>query len=782
MTIQDLQPLIEPEVAVDVMTAFESFRSSTGGTDPMAFVEHLHRTGVLGDEAHRRVLAAARLLLEPAALDPTLTSVDDGAQVTVSDAGPARVPGGSRFNHLGVIGEGGMGQIFLAQDQDLLRKVAIKQLRPEMSSRPRIVGRFLTEVQITAQLDHPNVIPVYGLEVDPRGAIRYAMKFIQGKTLKDVIDETVTLHQDRKPIDEAHSLPTRLDIFLKVCDAIDYAHNKGVVHRDLKPPNIMIGRYREVYVMDWGIARVVSAREDKGLEEAVELARADGTDVHLELTQAGQVVGTPRYMSPEQAMGQTKDLDGRSDEYALGLILFELVSLRRAVPGTTAIDTLRNTLQAIKAPLVHLDPHHRIPGELQAVINKATQLDREDRYPTVAAMADDIRRFLRGEAVRARPDNPIQKLLRGMSRHREWTLAILLGVVLLGVLGFVRSEVQRQAQEAESFEHERRVKDLLSAVSKQGHLIDARFLRLEGALEGLATAATLALTRGAPAEERFYTGVDFATPGRQPPDLGSTKVYRWPVSLEWPVSVLRPGLALEEVAGKLQRLASLRRYFRTLFLQSVPEGIQPLSPEREREMLANEGVALDFAYVVLPEGVLHMFPGMGECPPDYDVRGAGFYTLSAHKYGRFWGSPYVDATEDSEGDELILPCTTSLYSDSGEFLGVAGVEMTFNRIIVQLLSLKTIPAVLETTLVDDAGRKIVDSRDLGKRFHAAKTDVGVELSLFEIPEVVSAIKQKRTGTIECSRGGKRELVAFYRLEMKGWYYVVEVDAREFFGR
>jgi len=164
-----------------------------------------------------------------------------------------------RFELQSVLGRGGMGTVFRAKQRELGRDVAFKQLDEDHADETR--ERFLREARITAQLDHPHIVPIYVLEVSPDSStIGYAMKLVEGKTLRTLLRETVAAYKARQPIDEEHSLTTRLDHFLKICDAMAFAHAHGILHRDLKPANMMIGRFNEVYLMDWGVARAIGAK------------------------------------------------------------------------------------------------------------------------------------------------------------------------------------------------------------------------------------------------------------------------------------------------------------------------------------------------------------------------------------------------------------------------------------------------------------------------------------------------------------------------------------------
>ncbi len=349
-------------------------------------------------------------------------------------ATPPTEPDRPRYALLGCLGKGAMGEVHVARDEDLLRKVAYKRMVPEVAQSRSLAARFFSEIQVTAQLDHPNIVPIYGLEV-ANDAIGYSMKLVQGSTLLRLIDEARDAAK-REPAGEPRRRARRLEIFLKVCDAVAYAHSKGVLHRDLKPENIMVGRYHEVYVMDWGICRLIGtvdhdtdSAETPSPAAAAVLAASFAAGAR---TQFGAILGTPAYMSPEQAAGRNTELDGRSDLYALGLILHEVVALAPAVSGTTLEGVLDRAQKASRDPLVHAVSRIPIPRELDAIIAKATAARPEDRYPSVTSFADDVRRFLAGEEVRARPDNSVQRIARTLGRHRMAMLATVCGLFVVG--------------------------------------------------------------------------------------------------------------------------------------------------------------------------------------------------------------------------------------------------------------------------------------------------------------------------------------------------------------
>lgn len=347
--------------------------------------------------------------------------------------GSAPIASGESYTLLESIDGGAMGEILLAKDNKLDRTVAYKRIYKKVAQLPGFMDRFIMEAQITAQLEHPSIIPVYAL-VSDGGEVGYAMKLINGKTMRDLINETGRQYRDSGEPDEKHTLPARLEHFLKVCDAMHYAHRKGVIHRDLKPINIMIGSYNEVYVMDWGIAKVVEVDRDTFGDKTVALGENKGAEV--DKTKRGQVMGTPQYMSPEQAGGEIDNFDHRSDIYALGLILFEIVTFHKAINGKTP-DQIR-----MRAIMGRIDPPPKYNKQkdeqevLLAIVKKATQFEPEDRYPTVEEFADDIRRFIHGDPVQALPEKLRHKILRWVSRHRRATINIVILTLLLSLIMF----------------------------------------------------------------------------------------------------------------------------------------------------------------------------------------------------------------------------------------------------------------------------------------------------------------------------------------------------------
>jgi serine/threonine-protein kinase len=708
---------------------WDAYRGEGGGDDAAAFLAWLHRRELLSTRDLCELLSGSRLELE----------AGDGA---AWKRGPA--DGGDRYRFLGPVGRGAMGEVHAAKDLRLKRHVAVKEMIAAQALRPVKVADFLHEIQITAQLDHPNIVPVYDLE-QGREHPAYSMKLVHGRTLADLIDAARKQYERGGPLDEDHVLEARLDHFLKVCDAVAYAHSRGVVHRDLKPENVMVGAFHEVYVMDWGLAKVIGEPERRDPAE---------------------VLGTPAYMSPEQALADQEHVGPLSDQYSLGLILYELAYLQRARGGSG----LRVVALAGRGAIDPVDRRAaRVPADLAAIVAKATAVDPEDRYADVEALADDVRRHQRGDSTEARPDNRWRALLRFMARHREVAMAGVLAVLLLAATLTIAAllDVQRVRQAA--LEREQRLSARLSQVAAQAARAERYFLRLEGLLEGLADSALHLLVGGARSDGRLYFSSDFDDPATAPADVVNVPRYVTPVSFGWPSFTLVDGVELAEVRPSLERLVRLRHQFRRTFLGSFSEtGLD----RGELDAMLRFGVApLIWAYVALEDGVHMSYPGHTGYPAGFDPRKRPWYGLGAGSRQPTWGNPYIDVN----GQGLILPCVEALISTAGDekLLGVAGIELTFDLIIDSLLSNPEIGDVRETYLVDGDGRVMVRTGARGAfapgGLHGNQE---LETETLSVSQVVAAIQQGRSGFVE--KDG--ELWVYQRLEALGWHLVVWLSA------
>ncbi len=327
-----------------------------------------------------------------------------------------------------------MGEIWLAEDTRIGRQVALKKLRAGRQERQ---ARFLVEAQVTGQLEHPSVVPLHDLGHDENGQPFYVMKFIQGRRLTDAIAD---YHAKKASSDWPSDLQFRrlLETFVSVCNAVAYAHSKGVLHRDIKPDNVMLGPYGETLVVDWGLAKVLG-QPDQPASTSVRLSGGASSSA----TQDGAIVGSPYYMAPEGAERGADAIDHLSDVYLLGATLYQILTAKPPRQGSSQQELI--DLARKGRPIIPRQVDPRIPRTLEAICLKAMAYRKEDRYDNPISLAEDIQRFLAGEPTSVYKEPWWAQLGRWIHRHRRKILrAAAMGCVL--VLGGLALRGYRQAQ------------------------------------------------------------------------------------------------------------------------------------------------------------------------------------------------------------------------------------------------------------------------------------------------------------------------------------------------
>jgi len=310
----------------------------------------------------------------------------------------------TKYEIVGELGRGGMGTVYVAADRELEREVAIK-VSNAVTSHPEFEARMRREAGIIAKLEHPGIVPIHDIGRLPDGRLFYVMKRVDGRLLSDVIAAS----------DNRDDL---LQVLVRVCEPVAFAHAHGVVHRDLKPENVMVGSFGEVLVMDWGVAKVLA--EPTPEPDAGPVARTEPGQ-----TDPGTVMGTPGYMPPEQALGHSEQVDARADVFALGAILYAMIT--RADPPVEPGADMDQGLRG----------HKSIPKRLRAICTKAMSVDRERRYAGAGELAADIRRFGAGLPVEAYPESVWERAGRLIVIYRTPILLVLAYLIMRLVVALV---------------------------------------------------------------------------------------------------------------------------------------------------------------------------------------------------------------------------------------------------------------------------------------------------------------------------------------------------------
>jgi serine/threonine protein kinase len=419
-------------------------------------------------------------------LDVTIPAPGPATSIAPTDI-PPEIAGTSRYQIERHIAEGGMGAVMGARQTAIRREVAMKVMLSGADADSRM--RFIEEAQITGQLEHPNIVPVHDLALDDDGQPYYTMKLVKGTNLHDVIE---ALGAGKPDALARYTLPTLLTVFQKVCDALAFAHSHSVIHRDLKPANIMVGEFGEVLLMDWGLAKLIQNRlpvvqanrrakpDSPKSTTSVTTARAEQSDTFA--TMNGSIMGTPQFMSPEQIEGDPNILDSRSDIFALGAILYNILTLKPPFTGKNVSEVLDRVQtgrlthpKALDSTTLRHLPGGRVPDSLKAVVRKALATEPRQRYRSVTALQADLAAYQGGFATRAENAGAWKQFTLLIKRNKAAAIgsaAVLLVGAIFGTQAFIEGRRAEQTLEelrgtAPTFEAQAR------ALVAEGKLDDA---------------------------------------------------------------------------------------------------------------------------------------------------------------------------------------------------------------------------------------------------------------------------------------------------------------------
>ncbi len=641
-----------------------------------------------------------------------------------------------RYRFICDFGAGGVGKVGKARDLVFDRVVAVKCLNETFRDNTEAIRSFVEECRLNAKLDHPSIVPVYDLGKDADGHWKVAMKFISGSSLKRFIN-TVRVTYDRKKVNaaqERHALISRLEYFLKICAVVEYCHSLKIVHGDIKPENILMGNFGEVYLMDWGCARTFG-------------------------TVPECLSGTPNYLPPEFL--ENKIVTPLVDVYSLGMLLFEMTTLRRgdsccsAAPedSTTSCDV--HDEQSYR----HYLPDLRIAPRIKAVIQKAVNPDPAGRYPSVAALAADVRHFIYDEEVSAAPDNLFQKFFRLIYRNRIKSILItgLLFALLCGELFYSYYRANRD-NELRAVNTMRRLRlqgytDILAtAVGRNLLQTQAQLLIFaDNLIEDVQECASGATPYP---DAKFYDNRDYEKAETSPPGMLNSPLYPKPVSLAYMTRLL------PDSPSEVPQLLPDAKQFVQICSKVAGYDLGSSDINETRFLgrrILDPSTMIQRLFVLWANGVRYSYPGTCE-DPDSDAfkrRWSSGADLKGHRK-IIWSAPYK-----ASQDALRITCRYPMYGRDGRFLGVAGLELRLERLLDPLIRAHDADSIHELYLLDREGC-VVTVRN-GKLILLGETPANGLPAAGEVRALADTLAAGNMEQFERHVGGKNYFASGYRI-------------------
>jgi eukaryotic-like serine/threonine-protein kinase len=658
---------------------------------------------------------------------------------------------------LRLLSEEAGARIFLAKHAILGSLLEVHQAGPEYK-RPQLLRRFVGEAQLLAQLKHPGIQPVLGIAVGPDRAPAILAPHIPGMTLSDYLGQARRVLDEGGEEEHPYCLAERLDIFRKLCAAVSFAHRRGVLHRDLTPAGIWLGRGGEVFIRNWGIAKLLGQSEDPWPTDTgahqpdnVRPVGVESDASGTSRTRIGTVIGTPAYMAPEQAAGHVDHMGTHSDVFSLGLLLYEMACLRP--PYTSEQGDVLGRARAAEVAPIQGYAGEEIVDELVAVIQKATTGSITGRYESAEALGAEVRRVELNDPILAAPDRPFRAIQRWLSKRYRFNFALLWFLSLLVFLalawGVKFKDVALQWAEQDARIENQAVGDFSMAVAQQGAELELQFSLLSGEVHGWGAGLVQAIEN----ETLGAVGVIDARGATGRGDLGLiVGAERNHVPAYFSNS---PRLS----ADSRRQLFRIGRHWGS-WTREIANPVDPASRDLH--------LAIRWSYVVLTEdGLVTMYPGSTKWDEEGDFREMEEYRRAKNTYSLFW----LDPRRDRVDGEPILTVVYPLRSSEENFLGYFGVDIPLNHIREDLLPLPGVWGDTTSFLLDGAGMIMLQSAEL---LAAPEDDDPLDLSLdygiFAQDDVVRGVRQRRSGVVRTEDG--RLLVWLYLQEL-GWGYVVE---------
>ena len=597
--------------------------------------------------------------------------ISDGDRETTNSLGSVE----SHYKLGAQIAEGGQGSIKKALDKLFHRVVAIKSLHDCVKNQESVRSAFLNEARITAQLEHPSIVPIYGLYSDNNKGLHLAMKLIQGndlrKHLEAVHEQYSMLPKYQIRLRERKMLKQRLEFFLHICDALEYVHSRNVIHRDLKPENIMIGKFNETYIMDWGIAE-----------------RCDENGVT-----PSQISGTPCYLPPELLNKQP--IDKRSDIYLLGLILYDIVFLHKAYPQEKTPDILREVRDGNYAPMEHEFGIH-VDTDLKAIVAKALEFDPEDRYQSAVMLAEDIRCYLGDEAVSVPPHPIATSIARYFRRHSQWFIGAFILMIVLLFAGAAASIIREMNQQIAEEQFESKMTEIYSKGLQAASEFNRTFneIGIKASIMAIEASIRLETCKEADPSLKFYDYKAGRSPETAPPGMAATKGYPHPVSFETFVYKTTPDTPEADVRRLLTAIYPMQDKFKAT-INSV-QGIM--------------GAAVTSVFLGQENGLEISFPYSCDYSDSFDPRVRPWYkqAIDKKKSAPIWSVPYINK---GETPKLIITCSVPIEGTDGKNKGVLGVDVLPSNVLEMLEHGGTIGIKSTKYIISKDGKVYCDSSD-----------------------------------------------------------------------